>query len=203
MGLLFKMSAVQDIASEVSLTQGTIVHFIVAAVLGLNVVLSRKRSGCNVPGPKGSIYGLGDHSCILKAAPERQLRQWAMESEELFKVHFGLETLVCVNRREAIKAIFDKQSAATSCKRPLEHANEIVYGLRLAILPYGSNGEYSARRSIICSRRRGQLPWSRAWILKENSYCLIRSTTTKTTSDALDTPKDTLSRIIRPSSVIF
>jgi cytochrome P450 len=52
-------------------------------------------------------------------------------------VRFGVERLVYVNSRQAVKEIFDKQSAATSCKGRLENANEIVHGLRLALMPYG------------------------------------------------------------------
>ncbi|KPM40123.1 hypothetical protein AK830_g6429 [Neonectria ditissima] len=70
--------------------------------------------------------------------PHRKLQSWAAEYGELFQVRLGWENWVYVNSPEAVREIFDKQSAKTSGRIPMPVASELLSGEnRLLLLTYG------------------------------------------------------------------
>lgn len=115
-------------------------------VVVISLATRRRAQICNIPEPKGS-FKYGDHAKMLGVSPEKVLRSWALEYGEMFLVRFGVETFVYLNSRKAVKDIFDRQSGSTSCKGPLEHANRLVHGLRLAVMPYGT--EWRNLRAVV------------------------------------------------------
>ena len=99
----------------------------------------------NIPGPKGHFFS--GNSNQLGNKPWEQLQKWALQYGEIFHLRLGANHFVYVNSREAVRELFDKQSATTSCKGPVTGASEIVHGLRLALMPYGSRWRKS--RAIV------------------------------------------------------
>lgn len=79
----------------------------------------------------GNIFQMGH-------TPHRTLQHWAAEYGELFQVRLGWENWVYVNSPEAVREIFDKQSAKTSGRIPMPVASELLSGEnRLLLLTYG------------------------------------------------------------------
>ncbi|KAF4910983.1 Cytochrome P450 monooxygenase yanC [Colletotrichum fructicola] len=90
-----------------------------------------------VPGPRGLPLIGNTHQ--LGKAPQRQLQKWASENGELFKIRLGWENWVFVNSPEAVREIFDKQSAKTSGRMPMPVVSDLLSGEnRLLLLTYGT-----------------------------------------------------------------
>ncbi|KAF9871484.1 hypothetical protein CkaCkLH20_11131 [Colletotrichum karsti] len=71
--------------------------------------------------------------------PQRQLQRWAAEHGELFQIKLGWENWVFVNSPEAVREIFDKQSAKTSGRMPMPVISDLLSGgNRLLLLTYGT-----------------------------------------------------------------
>ncbi|KAF7553267.1 hypothetical protein G7Z17_g3760 [Cylindrodendrum hubeiense] len=80
--------------------------------------------------------------------PHRQIQRWADEYGELFKVQLGWENWVFVNSPEAVREIFDKQSAMTSGRAPMPVASDLLSGgNRLLLLTYGQ--KWRKMRTIV------------------------------------------------------
>ncbi|KAF0319369.1 hypothetical protein GQ607_013337 [Colletotrichum asianum] len=91
----------------------------------------------SVPGPKGLPLIGNTHQ--LGKAPQRLLQKWASENGELFKIRLGWENWVFVNSPEAVREIFDKQSAKTSGRMPMPVVSDLLSGEnRLLLLTYGT-----------------------------------------------------------------
>lgn len=91
----------------------------------------------SVPGPRGLPLIGNTHQ--LGKAPQRQLQRWASENGELFKIRLGWENWVFVNSPEAVREIFDKQSAKTSGRMPMPVVSDLLSGEnRLLLLTYGT-----------------------------------------------------------------
>ena len=87
-----------------------------------------------VPGPKG--YPVLGNAHQLSRQPQRELKAWARQYGELFKIQLGWENWVFVNSLEAIKDIFDRQASKTSSRTPMPVACDLISGgLRLVLMP--------------------------------------------------------------------
>ncbi|KAE8404047.1 cytochrome P450 [Aspergillus pseudonomiae] len=76
----------------------------------------------------------------MGAYPQRQLRKWASEHGELFKVRLGLEEWIYVNSPAAVKEIFDKQSQHSSSRAPSPVVSDLLSGgMRFLLMPYSPN----------------------------------------------------------------
>ncbi|OHE99043.1 hypothetical protein CORC01_05733 [Colletotrichum orchidophilum] len=90
-----------------------------------------------IPGPKG--WPLVGNALQLGSAPHRQLQRWAQDYGEIVKVRLGWENWVFVNTPDAVREIFDKQSAKTSGRSPMPVLSDLLSGgNRLLLLTYGS-----------------------------------------------------------------
>ncbi|RAK76852.1 cytochrome P450 [Aspergillus fijiensis CBS 313.89] len=90
-----------------------------------------------IPQPLGHpIFGAKSQ---LGPNPGRRLEELGLTQGELFHIRFGFEDFVYVNSREAVREIFDRQSAKTSSKGPWRGATPIVSGGRIAIMPYNTH----------------------------------------------------------------
>ena len=88
-----------------------------------------------VSGPQG--FPLIGSALRLSSRPQKELKEWARQYGELFRVQLGWENWVFVNSPEAVKDIFDKQSAITSSRVPLPVASDIISGgKRFVFMPY-------------------------------------------------------------------
>ncbi|KAG2026555.1 hypothetical protein GB937_001336 [Aspergillus fischeri] len=88
--------------------------------------------------PKGLRYvpDAGNAS-QLGVYPQRQLRKWAQEHGELFRVRLGREQWIYVNSPAAVKEIFDKQSQHSSSRAPSPVVSDILSGgMRFLLMPY-------------------------------------------------------------------
>lgn len=99
----------------------------------------------NIPQPFGHpIFGpkqqLGPH-------PSKRLEELGLTQGELFHMKVGLKHFVYVNSWEAVREIFDRQSAKTSAKGPWRGATQIISGLRVAVMPY--NLQWRRLRTIL------------------------------------------------------
>ena len=119
----------------------TVVIFPTAIIFWLYSTVLGKYTA--IPGPKCHII-FGN---TLDVGSWTQLRAWSRQYGELFHVRLGTEHLIFVNSREAVRELYEKQSAKTSCKGPLLGGAEIVHRQRLAVMPYGSS--WRSRRSIV------------------------------------------------------
>ncbi|KAK1480709.1 hypothetical protein CTAM01_14271 [Colletotrichum tamarilloi] len=90
-----------------------------------------------IPGPKG--WPLLGNAPQLGSAPHRQVQRWAQDYGEIVKVRLGWENWVFVNSPDAVREIFDKQSAKTSGRSPMPVLSDLLSGSnRLLLLTYGS-----------------------------------------------------------------
>lgn len=93
-----------------------------------------KKGYCQIPGPKGYVF-IGS-TYDLSRQPQRELRGWARQYGEIFKVQLGWQNWVFVNSLEAVRDIFDKQAAATSSRMPAPVAADLISGgLRFLLMP--------------------------------------------------------------------
>ncbi|KAL6405169.1 cytochrome p450 [Ilyonectria robusta] len=84
----------------------------------------------------------------MGSTPHRQIQRWADEYGELFKIQLGWENWVFVNSPEAVREIFDKQSAITSGRAPMPVAADLLSGEnRLLFLTYGQ--KWRKMRAIV------------------------------------------------------
>ncbi|KAL3426712.1 hypothetical protein PVAG01_00221 [Phlyctema vagabunda] len=99
-----------------------------------------------VPGPKGlPIVG---NTLSLGAQPQRLFREWALQYGELFKIQLGWENWVFVNSPEAIKEIFDKQSAITSGRPRMPVGSDLVSG-GMRFLLMGYTAQWRKLRAVV------------------------------------------------------
>lgn len=88
------------------------------------------------PGPRGcpligSAHKLGPY-------PRNQFQKWAAQYGDVFQVQIGLQRWVLFNSPEAIKDVFDKQSAQTSGRPPMPvFHNQVSGDWRLVSMDYG------------------------------------------------------------------
>ncbi|KEY63839.1 hypothetical protein S7711_09902 [Stachybotrys chartarum IBT 7711] len=88
-----------------------------------------------IPGPSlNPFVGLG-----IQLPPDvlPKFRQWADQHGEVFRVQVGWHHWVVLNSPEAMKAVFDKQSASTSSKLPMPMSDVVVGGRRMPTMAYG------------------------------------------------------------------
>ncbi|KAH6971061.1 cytochrome P450 [Ilyonectria sp. MPI-CAGE-AT-0026] len=98
------------------------------------------------PGPKG--WPIVGNAIQLGRYPQRQLQKWAGQYGGLVKVRLGWENWVFVYSPEAVREIFDRQSANTSGRPPQPVTSDVFSGEnRLLLLTYGSR--WRKMRSII------------------------------------------------------
>jgi cytochrome P450 len=89
-----------------------------------------------IPGPPG-LPVLGN-TLQMGNRPHRKLQKWAQQYGELFRVKLGTQNWVFVGGPDAVREIFDKQSAITSGRAPMPVASDILSGgNRLLFLTYG------------------------------------------------------------------
>ena len=120
------------------------ITFLLAGVVGIIIIVrwyivktsASRRSVAAIPGPVG--FPIVGNLFQLELYPQRQLRQWAHQYGDLFKLSLGWENWVYVNSPEAIKAIFEKQASSTAAKSYLPVVNDIVSaGKRLFLMSKG------------------------------------------------------------------
>lgn len=98
------------------------------------------------PGPQG--WPIVGNAIQLGRYPQRQLQKWAGQYGELVKVRLGWENWVFVHSPEAVREIFERQSANTSGRPPQPVTSDVFSGEnRLLLLTYGSR--WRKMRSII------------------------------------------------------
>lgn len=111
----------------------------------------------SVPGPRG--WPIVGNTYQLNARPQRQLREWAQQYGELFRLRMGFQDWVFINSfappppwkvgvhrgridsgacsPDAVKDILDRQSAATSSRLPSPVISDLLSGgLRMLLMPY-------------------------------------------------------------------
>ncbi|KAH7143493.1 putative O-methylsterigmatocystin oxidoreductase [Dactylonectria macrodidyma] len=112
---------------------------IVLAYLTLQHVLERKRTPKGyrpiprVPGWPivGNTFQLGKH-------PQKTTIKWAKQYGEIYELNVRGMRIVMFGTREAIKDVFERQSAVTSSRMPLPAMNEVISGgFRMLMMPYG------------------------------------------------------------------
>ncbi|KAH6868935.1 O-methylsterigmatocystin oxidoreductase [Thelonectria olida] len=88
------------------------------------------------PGPRG--WPLIGNAHELGPYPRNQFQKWAAQYGEVFQVQIGLQRWVLFNSPEAIKDVFDKQSALTSGRPPMPvFHNQVSGNWRLVSMDYG------------------------------------------------------------------
>lgn len=79
--------------------------------------------------PKGlRNIPLAGKAVDLGPYPQQQLRKWALEHGELFRVAIGRETWIYVNSPAAVKEIFDRQSQHSSSRAPSPVVSDLISG---------------------------------------------------------------------------
>ncbi|CAK1356444.1 unnamed protein product [Cercospora beticola] len=123
------------------------VAFLLAAALFLAWVRWKSHSRLqSIPGPAGAWpfnirFGLPPRA-------HQVMRRWALDHGELFQIRIGWYNWVVINSPEAMKEIFDRQSASTSSKVPAPVGHDIITGgMRMFTMPYGT--KWRAYRTVI------------------------------------------------------
>ena len=111
----------------------------------------------SVPGPRG--WPIVGNTYQLDSRPHRQLREWAQQYGELFRLRIGFEDWVFINSfapslpggyrteeltrvreynsPDAVKEILDRQSVATSSRGPRPATSDLLSGgLRMVLMQY-------------------------------------------------------------------
>ncbi|TEA09810.1 Cytochrome P450 monooxygenase patI [Colletotrichum sidae] len=102
----------------------------------LKYIFAARPSHRSIPGPRG--WPVLGNARQLTRQPHRQIQQWAAQYGELFQVKLGWETWVFVTTPEAVREIFDRQSAKTSGRAPMPVLSDLLSGgNRLLLLTYG------------------------------------------------------------------
>ncbi|KAF3387022.1 Cytochrome P450 monooxygenase yanC [Penicillium rolfsii] len=79
--------------------------------------------------PKGlRVVPLAGTAVDLGPYPQKQLRKWALEHGDLFRVALGREQWIYVNSPAAVKEIFDKQSQHSSSRAPSSVVSDLLSG---------------------------------------------------------------------------
>jgi cytochrome P450 len=130
-------------------TSSTVIAFLALALVGYYFSFKQKhppKSLRFVPGPKG--LPLVGKTLSLGPQPQKLLQQWALQYGELFKIQMGWETWVFVNSPEAVRDIFDKQSAITSGRPRMPVGSDLVSGgMRFLLMDYTS--EWRKLRAVV------------------------------------------------------
>jgi cytochrome P450 len=130
-------------------TSFTVTAFIALALLGYLLSFKRKHPPKLlrlVPGPKG--LPLVGNTLSLGPQPQKLFQQWAIQYGELFKIQMGWETWIFVNSPEAVRDIFDKQSAITSSRPRMPVGSDLVSG-GMRFLLMGYTAEWRKLRAVV------------------------------------------------------
>lgn len=128
-------------AALASLPMLLLILAVIGASLALLVLWESRRNRTppgyrEVPGPKrlpilGNTHQLSKH-------PQQEIKQWAREYGEIYKIQMGWNTWYMLNSPEAVKDIMDRQSLHTSSRVPMPVASDVLSGgMRFLFMPYG------------------------------------------------------------------
>ncbi|CAK7218963.1 hypothetical protein SEUCBS140593_003732 [Sporothrix eucalyptigena] len=120
------------VATPATVVSGLVMLVILATLWGTSVPASLRA----IPGPPGlPVIG---NILQMGTRPHRMFQLWAKKYGELFRLKIGNDNWVILCSSDAVREIFDKQSAITSGRTPMPVASDIFSGgNRLLFLSYG------------------------------------------------------------------
>ncbi|KAL1887615.1 hypothetical protein Sste5346_010116 [Sporothrix stenoceras] len=119
-------------ATPATVVGGLLLLLALATMWGTSVPTSLRA----IPGPPGlPVIG---NILQMGSRPHRMFQLWANQYGELFRLKLGNDNWVILCSSEAVREIFDKQSAITSGRTPMPVASDVFSGgNRLLFLTYG------------------------------------------------------------------